>query len=135
MDTIFEEEQNHEDIDPPPKNIVELGNASDESVDEDSIVINFGTSGQASILSFFFLEKLDTFYALIGGVTFTNAVRNTTKKGLQFQPLLVLRPRPRRRQAMNPPNQPLQNPKVRSAKLKGKPKEDPDCHVAQFQTR
>ena len=36
---------------------------------------------------------------------------------------------------MNPPNQPLQNPKVRSAKFKGKPKEDPNYHVAQFQTR
>ena len=36
---------------------------------------------------------------------------------------------------MNPPNPPIQNPKVRSSKFEGKPKEDPDCHVAQFQTR
>ena len=36
---------------------------------------------------------------------------------------------------MHPPNPPIQNPKMRSAKFKGKPKEDPNCHIAQFQTR
>ena len=45
LDTIFKEEQNHEDIDPLPKNIVELGNAGDDNDDEDSTAINLGTSG------------------------------------------------------------------------------------------
>lgn len=57
------------------------------------------------------------------------------KRRLSFNPLP---PRPTARMQQPPPIpvpvQP-QNPKVRAAKFRGKPKEDPDCHVAQFQTR
>ena len=58
------------------------------------------------------------------------------RRRLSFNPLPP-RPVARMQQPPLPPNPPvvLQNPKVRVAKFRGKSKEDPDCHVAQFQTR
>ena len=55
------------------------------------------------------------------------------KKQLNFNPL----PPPPRKNKMQQPGQqvPPLNPKVRAAQFRGKPKEDPDCHVAQFNTK
>ena len=67
------------------------------------------------------------------------------RRRLQFNPLNIrqntqirmMNPNPpaNPQQIPNPPPQPLANPKVRAAKFRGKSKEDPDCHVAQFQTK
>ena len=82
LDTILEEEHDHEDINPPPKNIDELRNAGVDSDDEYSTAIDSRTGGQASGLSSNFPDNLNTLYALVGGVTFTNAIRNSTKRRL-----------------------------------------------------
>ena len=62
-----------------------------------------------------------------------------SKRQLLFNPLPILKPKikqPLRVQAgMAQPLPPPQNPKVRSARFSGKSKQDPDGHVAQFETR
>ena len=66
------------------------------------------------------------------------------RRRLQFNPLNIRQNIQTRMNPNNPANplqihvlppQPLANPKVKAAKFRGKSKEDPDCHVAQFQTK
>ena len=79
---------------------------------------------------------------LLGSLYIQRSVKTTARKQLVFNPLLGS-PKPKLPKGHKqlaimqnpPPPPPPQNPQVKAAKFKGKSKEDPDCHVGQFDTR
>ena len=139
LDTIYEADEENEEIAQDAEELTEETDSDDGY--EDANTTGYQTTDQETDQNEDgdqqIPEVFDTVHSELGGLLFNTVTRQGwgTRRRLHYQPRLNPRLRPGRGAAMNPQNPPLQNPKVRSIKYKGKPKEDPDCHVAQFQTR